>query len=72
MVVLSPIDEEGGLVSIRRCTKKNSVKVEKRLYRFTFGLWGSVAVVALVAPWAYALSAVLFATFVTFAALEDG
>ena len=52
-------------------TKKNTAIVEKRLYRFAFGLWGSVAMLALVAPWAYALSAALFATFLTFAALED-
>ena len=58
-------------MAIRKGTKQNNAQVEKRLYRFTFGLWGCVALVALVVPWAYTLSAVLFAIFLTFAALEE-
>jgi len=39
--------------------------------KFGFGLWSSVAVVALFAPWPYALGTVLFATFLHFAALDE-
>ena len=53
-----------------RSAKRPEPNGSKRLYRFAFSLWGMVGGVALVAPWPYTLSAVLFATFLTFAALD--
>ena len=42
-----------------------------RLWPLLIGLWSGVLVVALAAPWPYALMAALFVTFVTFAALDE-
>ena len=42
-----------------------------RLYRFSFALWATVGVIAILAPWPYTLGAVLFATFVQFSALDE-
>jgi hypothetical protein len=54
----------------------SSYKKEKmhsrRLYRFALGLWSAVGLVALLAPWPYAMGAVLFATFLHFSALDEG
>ena len=42
-----------------------------RLYRFSFGLWSAVGIVALLAPWPYTLGALLCATFMQFSALDE-
>ena len=58
-------------MSPSRSAKRPEAGNSKRLYRFAFSLWGAVGGVAIMAPWPYALSAVLFATFLTFAALDE-
>jgi hypothetical protein len=59
----------GKVPSIKKAKSQNPAE-QIRLVNFGIGLWLCVGVVALVAPWPYAFSAVLFATFLHFAALD--
>ena len=43
----------------------------RRLYRFALCLWSAAGLVAIFAPWPYALGTVLFATFLHFSALDE-
>jgi hypothetical protein len=55
------------------CKREKMHKMHsRRLYRFALGLWSAVGLVALLAPWPYAMGAVLFATFLHFSALDEG
>ncbi len=42
-----------------------------RLWQVLAGLWSGSLLVALTAPWPYALTAALFVTFVHFAVLDE-
>jgi hypothetical protein len=57
-------------MDMRQQTRKPVGSVQGRLFRFALVLWAVVGVVALLVPWPYALVAVLFATFLHFAALD--
>ncbi len=43
----------------------------KQSGRLVWVIWGAVLLIALSAPWPYVLSAALFATFMTFAVLDE-
>ncbi len=43
----------------------------RRLWRVLCGLWSAVLLIAIFAPWPYAMGGALFATFVHFAALDE-
>jgi hypothetical protein len=50
--------------------KEPSAGSRPKLFRMALTLWSGVGLVALIAPWPYTVGALLFATFLHFAALD--
>ena len=52
-------------------TARKSSEANRKVRRILTLLWSAVLLIAILAPWAYAAGAALFATFLSFAVLDE-